>query len=73
LVAQYKTVTDVESFNTVFSALSKRISKVINEIKDSSDRAALLVQEIKIDVFENENLSEYWAYKYEMLDELGVL
>jgi len=73
LIAQYKTITDEESFNSVFSALSKRISQIINEIKSSSNRAALLVQETKLDVFENENLSEYWAYKYEMLDELGVI
>lgn len=73
LIRQYEAITDIESFNSVFAALLGRITEILNEIKLSSKRANSLVESVKVDVFENENLSEYWACKYEMLDELGVI
>jgi len=73
LVYQYEPITDKKAFNSIFEELINRITEILKKITDSSKQAADLVADIKKDVFENENLSSYWAQKYEMLDELGVI
>jgi len=73
LIRQYEAITDADSFNSVFATLLERITEIVNQIRNSSERASKTIDIVKVDVYENENLSEYWASKYEMLDELGVI
>lgn len=59
------------AYKEIVEPFLKRIDVLINRINTILGGA--VIQRIRDDVYENENLAPYWFEKYEMLDELGVL
>jgi hypothetical protein len=56
-------------FDSIYLVVIKRINNLIFEIAKTNKHT----EEIRIDVFKNENLSFYWEKRLEMLIEIGVL
>lgn len=64
-----KKASSIEHFNSVYLIVIERINNLMKELSKKHDS----VEQIKKDVFENENLTYYWERKLEMLNDLKVL
>lgn len=62
-----------QHFDYVFKPLLTKIESILSEISKSSKENKDLVNQVKSDVFEHENLTDYWQGKLDMLFELGIL
>jgi hypothetical protein len=60
-------------FQSVYGLLLDRIDYFLKQIKKMGDEQITLINEVWQQVFEQEELSPYWARKLELLDELGIL
>ena len=63
---------DQSSYDIVVQPLSERVQQIIAQVEMEYPIMKIEIERIRRDVFENENLTHYWAAKYEMIDELGV-
>lgn len=62
-----------EHFLSVFSIVIDRIEEIIQYIKEHRHHVIDLINDIKEDVFENENLTPHWEHKLTTLINMGVL
>lgn len=62
-----------EHFKNVYELLLTRIDAVLCQIKELGEEQVKMINELKKQVFEKEELSGYWYRKLELLNELGVL
>lgn len=62
-----------EHFMSVFSIVIERIEEIFQYIKEHRDGAKKLIDDIRKDVFEKENLTPYWEHKLSTLINIGVL
>lgn len=62
-----------EHFKNVYELLLTRIDAVLCQIKGLGEEQVKMISDVKKQVFEQEELSDYWYRKLELLDELGVL
>lgn len=61
-----------DDFISIFGTLLDRVEDVLKEISSTSDEAKQYVKTIIEDVEINENLTDYWSNKLEILFHLGV-
>jgi hypothetical protein len=66
-------VKSEKDFLNVYSHIIKRIEDIIDQIINTKLITEDKIKEIKVDVFEHENLTEYWEHKLICLVEMGVL
>jgi len=62
-----------EEYDLVYQRVIERIDEIITVIKNLSEETSKIVETIKYDVFENENLHYYWEHKLSMLIETGMI
>ncbi|AXI60081.1 hypothetical protein DLD99_06230 [Pseudomonas kribbensis] len=62
-----------EHFNIAFKATLDQIESIIKEISSIDEDKKNLIKRIQEDIFENENLTEYWQQKLELLIELDLI
>jgi hypothetical protein len=62
-----------EHFDHVFKNILRKIEWILGEISLLSAETKNLVDQIQTDIFENEELTEYWQLKLDMLVEMGVI
>lgn|GEM_PF-2270283 len=62
-----------EHFDIAFKATLDQIESIIKEISSIDEDKKNLIRRIQEDVFENENLTEYWQQKLELLIELDLI
>lgn len=61
-----------DHFLGVFSLVLDRIGNILTLLKNEHNKENL-VEKIRIDVFENENLSPFWEHKLSTLIDMGIL
>lgn len=64
---------DIKHFETVFSPYLKRIENIILNLRSKNIHLNKIIDTITIDVYELENLSDYWSYSLEKLISLGLI
>jgi len=57
----------------VFGSTIKRLDQYIEAISTSEELTPKQFKKVSTDVYENENLSEFWMSKYRLFTELGVI
>lgn len=62
-----------EYYLFIFSDVINRIEEILKVIKTVLKEKSHIVEDIRVDVFENENLTPYWEQKLNMLVKIGVL
>lgn len=63
----------VEHFKNIYELTLTHIEFLLDQIKALGKEQAKLIIDINQQVFENEELSDYWYRKLELLNELGIL
>lgn len=64
---------DKKQFNDIYSPILERISTIIKEMKLIKPEFSKQIESIKVDVYENENLTYYFENKLAMYLEAGYL
>lgn len=62
-----------KNFNQLFGPIIQRIEIILEELSKRSPTLSTLVETIRTDVFEQENLSPYWEKKLHMLVEIEAI
>ena len=62
-----------EHFNRIYKSTIERIDWLINQISEIDTDNINLIDTVRSEVFEHEQLSDYWYRKLELLEELGVM
>jgi len=63
----------IEHFNRIYKSVLIHIEELLDQIRALGEEQVILIIDIHKQVFEQEELSDYWYRKLELLDELGVL
>lgn len=67
------TAASKEKFDYAFKSTLKKIEWILTEVSNTSSSAKDLVDHLRIRVFDEEELTEYWQAKLDMLVEMGVI
>jgi hypothetical protein len=62
-----------DHFLSVFQPVLLRINIIVDDIRNTKNISKSLIEKIKIDVFENENLHPYWEHKLALLIDIGLI
>ena len=74
VITETRILADSEiHFNTVFGAVIKRISFLLETISSKSKALKKMVERIQHEVVEEEKLTYYWAAKLQMLVDLEMI
>ncbi len=74
VIMQSKYISDDKKhFYSIFGTYLDQIDNILNMVIQKYPSLKTTINDIRIDVFEKENLDLYWQYKYESLVHLGVL
>ena len=67
------TAASKEKFNYAFKSTLSKIEWILSEVSNTSREAKELVDQTRTQVFEEEDITEYWQAKLNMLIEMGVI
>lgn len=65
--------TSIDDYEDIFGPVRKRIGLIIDKVSSLSDKHKNMVNRIKSEVMEEEELDLYWESKLSMLVEIGVI